>query len=88
RVPRTSANWGHMPTVQCYNYNEKCHYARECLKPKVQDSNYSKQQMLLAKQDEAGILLVEEHNDFLLADIPEDEDLQELNASCIMLARI
>nr|GEW14705.1 hypothetical protein [Tanacetum cinerariifolium] len=44
--------------------------------------------MLLAKQDEAGINLDEEHNDFLLAGVPEDEELQELNTSRIMLACI
>nr|GEW32052.1 hypothetical protein [Tanacetum cinerariifolium] len=57
RVPRTTANLGHTPTVQCYNRNEKGHYARECTKLKVCDANYFKQQMLLAKQDEAGIYL-------------------------------
>ncbi|GJV57360.1 hypothetical protein Tco_1458365 [Tanacetum coccineum] len=30
----------------------------------------------------------EEHNDFLLADVLEDEELQELYASCILMARI
>ncbi|GKB37897.1 hypothetical protein Tco_0882839 [Tanacetum coccineum] len=44
--------------------------------------------MLLAKQDEARINLDEEQDDFLLANIPEDEELQELNALCIMMARI
>ncbi|GJW52410.1 hypothetical protein Tco_0093761 [Tanacetum coccineum] len=43
-------------------------------KPRVRDSNDFKQHMLLAKQDEAGINL--------------DGEIQELNASCIMMARI
>ncbi|GJV38996.1 hypothetical protein Tco_1417436 [Tanacetum coccineum] len=64
------------------------HYARECPKTKFRDSNYFKHQMLLAKQDKAGIHLHEEHNNILLADIPKDEELQEIIASCIMLARI
>ncbi|GKB68465.1 hypothetical protein Tco_0929877, partial [Tanacetum coccineum] len=37
--------------------------------------------------DEAWINLNDEENDFLLADVPEDE-IEELNATCIMMARI
>ncbi|GKE18771.1 integrase, catalytic region, zinc finger, CCHC-type containing protein [Tanacetum coccineum] len=85
----TSRNVGSLGTdAYCYNCNEKGHYVRECTKPKVHDSNYFKQQILLAKQDKAGIHLDEEHNNFLLADILEDEEMEELNASCIMMARI
>ncbi|GKC45488.1 retrovirus-related pol polyprotein from transposon TNT 1-94 [Tanacetum coccineum] len=39
--------------VQCYNYSEKCHYARNCPKPRVQDLKYFMEQMWLAKQDKA-----------------------------------
>ncbi|GJY17658.1 hypothetical protein Tco_0389149 [Tanacetum coccineum] len=35
RVPRTTANSGQTPTVQCYNCNEKGYYPRACLKPRV-----------------------------------------------------
>ncbi|GJX61518.1 hypothetical protein Tco_0294418 [Tanacetum coccineum] len=38
--------------------------------------------------DEAGITLTKEENDFLLADVNGEEELKELNASCIMMARI
>ncbi|GJS71620.1 hypothetical protein Tco_0704461 [Tanacetum coccineum] len=34
--------------------------------PRVQDSNNFMEQMLLAKQDEAGVILTDEQNDFLL----------------------
>nr|GEU60193.1 copia protein [Tanacetum cinerariifolium] len=45
---------GNTSTVQCYNCSGKGHYARNCLKPRVWDSKYFMEQMLLAKQDEAG----------------------------------
>ncbi|GJU39506.1 hypothetical protein Tco_1192463 [Tanacetum coccineum] len=41
------------------------HYARNYPKPRVQDSKYFMEQMLLAKQDEAGVILTDEQNDFL-----------------------
>ncbi|GJW66936.1 hypothetical protein Tco_0121360 [Tanacetum coccineum] len=43
----------------------KGHYARNCPKPRVRDSKYFMEQMLLAKQDEAGVILTDEQNDFL-----------------------
>nr|GEV64492.1 hypothetical protein [Tanacetum cinerariifolium] len=46
----------------------KGHYARNCPKPRVWDSKYFMKQMLLAKQDEAGVILTDEQNDFLFAD--------------------
>ncbi|GJR30740.1 hypothetical protein Tco_1106972 [Tanacetum coccineum] len=59
---RTSSNTrnqavvkGNATNVLCYNYNAKCHYARNCLKPRVQDSKYFMEQMLLAKKDEVRI---------------------------------
>ncbi|GJV18235.1 hypothetical protein Tco_1363558 [Tanacetum coccineum] len=42
----------------------KGHYARNCPKPRVRDSKYFMEQMLLAKQDEAGVILTDEQNDF------------------------
>ncbi|GJX00370.1 gag-pol polyprotein [Tanacetum coccineum] len=46
--------------VQCYNCSEKGHYARNCPKLRVWDSKYFMEQMLLAKQDEAGLILTDE----------------------------
>ncbi|GJY01124.1 putative reverse transcriptase domain-containing protein [Tanacetum coccineum] len=53
---RTSSS-GNTSTVQCYNCSGKGHYARNCPKPRVQDSKYFMEQMLLAKQDKAGVIL-------------------------------
>ncbi|GJX23321.1 hypothetical protein Tco_0227766 [Tanacetum coccineum] len=47
----------------------------------------NKEQMLLAKKDEAGINLTYEQNNLLLADVPDYEELEELNATYIMIAR-
>ncbi|GJV02886.1 hypothetical protein Tco_1336455 [Tanacetum coccineum] len=65
RVPRTESTPG-KENVQCYNYNEKCHYARDCQKPRVRDAKYFREQMLLAMKDEAGSNLNYEENDFML----------------------
>ncbi|GKB23606.1 retrovirus-related pol polyprotein from transposon TNT 1-94, partial [Tanacetum coccineum] len=52
RTLRTPSS-GNTSTVQCYNCSGKGHYARNCPKPRVRDSKYFMEQMLLAKQDEA-----------------------------------
>ncbi|GKB84768.1 hypothetical protein Tco_0957040 [Tanacetum coccineum] len=46
----------------------KGHYARNCPKSRVRDSKYFMEQMLMAKQDEALVILTDEQNDFLFAD--------------------
>ncbi|GJV72870.1 gag-pol polyprotein [Tanacetum coccineum] len=69
RHPRMSASSGNAHNVQCYNCNEKGHYERVCPNPRVHDSNYFKEQMLLAKKDEDVIDLNIKENDFLLADV-------------------
>nr|GEU88019.1 hypothetical protein [Tanacetum cinerariifolium] len=82
---RTSSNTrnqaivqGNATNVQCYNYSEKGHYARNCPKPRFWDSKYFMEQMLLAKQDEAGVILTDEQNDFLFADALRMEEIEEL----------
>ncbi|GJY50578.1 integrase, catalytic region, zinc finger, CCHC-type containing protein, partial [Tanacetum coccineum] len=83
---RTTSS-GSTANVQCYNCSEKGHYARNCPKPKVQDSKYFMEQMLLAKQDEAGVTLTDEQNDFLVADATRMEEI-ELSANICLMARI
>ncbi|GJX56449.1 retrovirus-related pol polyprotein from transposon TNT 1-94 [Tanacetum coccineum] len=87
RTLRTSSS-GNTSTVQCYNCSGKGHYARNCPKPRVRDSKYFMEQMLLAKQDEAGVILTDEQNDFLFADASRMEEIEELSANICLMARI
>ncbi|GKC17092.1 retrovirus-related pol polyprotein from transposon TNT 1-94 [Tanacetum coccineum] len=75
RTLQTSSS-GNTSTVQCYNCSGKGHYARNCPKPRVQDSKYFMEQMLLGKQDEAGVILTDEQNDFLFADASRMEEIK------------
>ncbi|GJY89358.1 integrase, catalytic region, zinc finger, CCHC-type containing protein [Tanacetum coccineum] len=75
-------------TVQCYNCSGKGHYATNCPNPRVRDSKYFMEQMLLAKQDKAGVILTDEQNDFLFADTSRMEEIEELSANICLMARI
>ncbi|GJT45517.1 integrase, catalytic region, zinc finger, CCHC-type containing protein [Tanacetum coccineum] len=86
RTLRTSS-LGNISTVQCYNCSGKGHYARNFPKPRVRDSKYFMEQMLLAKQDEAGVILTNEQNDFLF-DASRMEEIEEFSANICLMARI
>ncbi|GKA13618.1 putative RNA-directed DNA polymerase [Tanacetum coccineum] len=87
RVLRTDST-PNKANVQCYNCNEKGHYARDCQKPKVRDAKYFREQMLLAMKDEAGSHLSNEENDFMLDNAYGEEMLDELIASVMLMARL
>ncbi|GKB44975.1 putative ribonuclease H-like domain-containing protein [Tanacetum coccineum] len=87
RIPRTDSTPS-KANVQCYNCNEKGHYARDCQKPKVRDAKYFREQMLLAMKDEAGSHLSNEENDFMLDNAYGEESLDELTASVMLMARL
>ncbi|GKA30161.1 retrovirus-related pol polyprotein from transposon TNT 1-94 [Tanacetum coccineum] len=87
RTLRTSSS-GNNSTVQCYNCSGKGHYTRNCPKPRVRDSKYFMEQMLLAKQDEAGVILTDEQNDFLFTNASRMEEIEELSANICLMARI
>nr|GEW81464.1 hypothetical protein [Tanacetum cinerariifolium] len=79
---------GSAANVQCYNCSEKGYYVRNYLKQKVRDSKYFMEQMLLAKQDEGGVTLIDEQNDFLIADAFLMEEIKELSGNICLMARI
>ncbi|GKE02310.1 retrovirus-related pol polyprotein from transposon TNT 1-94 [Tanacetum coccineum] len=79
---------GTAANFQCYNCSEKGHYGRNCPKPRVRDSKYFMEQMLLAKQDKAGVTLTNEQNDFLFVDASRMEEIKELSANICLMARI
>ncbi|GJS55634.1 retrovirus-related pol polyprotein from transposon TNT 1-94 [Tanacetum coccineum] len=87
RTLRTPSS-GNTSTVQCYNCSGKGHYARNCPKPRVRDSKYFMVQMLLEKQDKAGVILTDEQNDFLFVDALRMEEIEELSANICLMARI
>ncbi|GJZ05106.1 integrase, catalytic region, zinc finger, CCHC-type containing protein [Tanacetum coccineum] len=69
-------NSGTVANVQCYNCSEKGHCARKFRKPRIRDSKFFMEQMLLAKQDEAGVILTDEQNDFLFANALRMEEIE------------
>nr|GEW89904.1 hypothetical protein [Tanacetum cinerariifolium] len=75
-------------TVQCYNCSGKGHYARNCPKPRVRDSKYFMEQMLLAKHDEFRVILTDEQNDCLFADASRMKEIEDLSADICLMARI
>nr|GEX30092.1 hypothetical protein [Tanacetum cinerariifolium] len=83
-----AANTGNGQNVQCDNCNVRGHYSRDCPKPKVCEAKYFREQMLLVMKDEAGGILNEEENDFMLDKAYGDETLEELIAIVIMMAQI
>nr|GFC91707.1 hypothetical protein [Tanacetum cinerariifolium] len=74
--------------IQCYNYKEYGHVARECQKPKrAKDASHHREKMLLCKQEEDGIQLNAEQADWK-NDTDDESDDQELEAHYMYMAKI
>nr|GEV07561.1 hypothetical protein [Tanacetum cinerariifolium] len=85
RTLRTSSA-RNVTNVQCYNFSAKlCSGLSEA---KSSDSKYFMKQMLLAENDKAGVILSNDHNDFLIANAAQLEDIKELSANICMMAII
>nr|GFA79718.1 hypothetical protein [Tanacetum cinerariifolium] len=73
--------------IQCFNYKEFGHFAKECRKPKkVKDSAYHKEKMLMCKQAEKGVPLQAEQYDWL-AGTDKEIDEKELEAHYSYMAK-
>ncbi|GJT13499.1 retrovirus-related pol polyprotein from transposon TNT 1-94 [Tanacetum coccineum] len=76
----------HAPTYDPEPATEYGHVSRECQKPKrVKDAAYHKEKMLLCKQEEAGVQLNAEQDDW--KDDTDDESDQELEAHYMYMAQ-
>ncbi|GJW06171.1 hypothetical protein Tco_1568594 [Tanacetum coccineum] len=64
------------------------HYACNCPKPRVRDSKYFMEQILLAKQNESGVIITDEQNEFLFANALRMEEIEKLSANICLMARI
>ncbi|GJS65433.1 hypothetical protein Tco_1350203 [Tanacetum coccineum] len=67
---------------------QRGHYARDCQKSRVRDAKYFREQMLLAMKNEAGSILKDEENDFLLDNSYGEDTMEELTAAVMLMARI
>ncbi|GJS03859.1 integrase, catalytic region, zinc finger, CCHC-type containing protein [Tanacetum coccineum] len=74
--------------IRCYNYRGLAHLARNCtVKPRRRDVAYLQTQLLIAQKEEARIQLQAEEFDLIDAAADLDE-IEEVNANCILMANL
>ncbi|GKF70388.1 hypothetical protein Tco_0203445 [Tanacetum coccineum] len=76
RVVRTVRDLNAIPpkVIRCYNYKGEGNYAKQCTsKKRVKDSEWFKEKMLLAQQQEAWIEISDEQQDSHVGSVNKDE---------------
>nr|GEX60770.1 hypothetical protein [Tanacetum cinerariifolium] len=74
-----------MSKVKCYNCKKEVHFRKDCKKVKVEDYEYYKTKMLLAKKDKDEQVLLAEDQAWMESSSDLD---QEINANMVFMAQI
>nr|GEV08210.1 hypothetical protein [Tanacetum cinerariifolium] len=74
-----------MSKVKCYNCKKEGHFAKDCKKANVNDYNYYKTKMLLAKKDSDKQDLLAEDQAWMESSSDSD---QEINANMVFMAKM